>query len=92
MTESTRPKSREFQFYVTSQVREREGGGGERERVWLRHFYCLQCMTGISWSYLLSKAANNQYACKQYAPLILQLYMLLTSNVLLLDDGLPKYP
>ena len=43
------------------------------------------------------KAANNQYAFKQYTFMILQLYMLLTSSVLLLDavlsldNGLPKY-
>ena len=43
------------------------------------------------------KAANNQYAFKHYTPMILQLYMLLTSNVLLLnailtlDSMLPKY-
>ena len=43
------------------------------------------------------KAANDQYAFKQLTPMILQLYMLLTSNVLLLnsvlslDNGLPKY-
>ena len=30
------------------------------------------------------KAANNQYAFKQYTPTILQLFMLLSSNVLLL--------
>ena len=42
------------------------------------------------------KAANNLYAFKQYAPMILQLYMLLNSNVLLLnavlslDSVLPK--
>ena len=41
-------------------------------------------------------ATNNQYAFKQYTPMILKLYMLLTSNVLLLnavlslDNGLPK--
>ena len=31
------------------------------------------------------KAKNNQYAFKQYTPMLLQLYMLLTSNVLLLN-------
>ena len=42
------------------------------------------------------KATNNQYAFKQYTPVLLQLYMLLTSNVLLLNavlsrnNGLPK--
>ena len=42
------------------------------------------------------KATNNQYAFKQYTPMLLQLYMLLTSNVLLLNaelslnNGLPK--
>ena len=42
------------------------------------------------------KAANIQYAFKQYTPMIVQLYMLLTSNVLLLNallslgNGLPK--
>ena len=40
-------------------------------------------------------AANSQYVIKQYTYMILQLYMLLTSNVLLLnavllDNGLPK--
>ena len=30
-------------------------------------------------------AANNQYAFKKYTPLILQVYMLLTANVLLLN-------
>ena len=43
------------------------------------------------------KAISNQYAFKQYTPMLLQLYMLLTSNVLLLNavlslnNGLPKY-
>ena len=42
------------------------------------------------------KATNNQYAFKQYTPMLLQLYMLLISNVLLLNavlslnNGLPK--
>ena len=42
------------------------------------------------------KTANNQYAFKEYTPMILQLYTLLTSNVLLLnavlslDSRLPK--
>ena len=41
------------------------------------------------------KATNSQYVIKQYTTMILQLYMLLTSNVLLLnaallDNGLPK--
>ena len=42
------------------------------------------------------KAANNQYAFKQYTHMILQLFMLLSSNVLLLNavqslvNGLPK--
>ena len=42
------------------------------------------------------KPVNNQYAFKQYTPMILKVYMLLTSNVLLLsavlsqDNGLPK--
>ena len=31
------------------------------------------------------KALNNQYAFKQYTPMLLQLYMLLTSKVLLLN-------
>ena len=31
------------------------------------------------------KATNNQYALKRYTPLLLQLYVLLTSNVLLLN-------
>ena len=42
------------------------------------------------------KATNNQYAFHQYTPMLLQLYILLTSNVLLLNtvpslnNGLPK--
>ena len=42
------------------------------------------------------KATNNQYAFKQYNPMLLQLYVLLSSNVLLLtavlslNNGLPK--
>ena len=42
------------------------------------------------------KVNNNKYAFKQYTPMLLQLYMLLTSNVLLLNavlslsNGLPK--
>ena len=46
--------------------------------------------------HIYPKASYNQCAFKQYTPMILQLYMLLTSNVLLLnvvlslDNGLPK--
>ena len=42
------------------------------------------------------KATNSQYAFKQYTPMLLQLYMLLTSDILLLNavlslkNGLPK--
>ena len=60
--------------------------------VQLPHFYRhADCLKNI---YL--KAANDQYAFKQYTPMLLQLYMLLISNVLLLnavlslDNGLPK--
>ena len=42
-----------------------------------RHADCLKS------NYLQS--TNEQYAFKQYTPMILQLYMLLTSNVLLLN-------
>ena len=47
-------------------------------------------------THIYLKATNNQYAFKQYTPMLLQLYMLLTSNVLLLNavlslnNGLPK--
>ena len=53
-----------------------------------RHADCLNS------NYLQS--ANEQYGFRQYTPMILQLYMLLTSNVLLLnavlslDNGLPN--
>ena len=46
--------------------------------------------------YLKAKKINNQYAFKQNTSMLLQLYMLLTSNVLLLNavlslnNGLPK--
>ena len=54
-----------------------------------RHADCLKS--------IYQKVANNQYAFKQCTSMILQLYMLLTSNVLLLnlvlslDNVLPKY-
>ena len=47
-------------------------------------------------NYIYLKATNNQYVFKQYTPMLLQLYMLLTSKVLLLNavlslnNGLPK--
>ena len=54
-----------------------------------RHADCLKS--------IYQKATNNQYAFKQYTYMILQIFMLLTLNVwllnvvLLLDKGLSKY-
>ena len=53
-----------------------------------RHADCLKS--------IYQKAPNNKYAFKQYTSMIWQLYMLLTSNVLLLnvvlslENGPPK--